>query len=557
MPLLRRDLLLLVSIGLLTNSLAAWFVTVPGYMDAYYYFGGALQLARGRGFTEPYLWNYLAPLPPLSESRMGWTGEGWGGGLPAPSHLYWMPLTSIVAAPFIALAGPHRPNPDLFRAAQIPFVLLACAMPLLSYATAARITGLRRHALAAALLTMFSAFYLAFWPNTDAFALYGLTAGGALFAAGLGAQSSSPRWFFLAGVCAGLAHLARTDGVLVLLMILLWGAWKSIASGVGREGRPFLSPLSSLLPCVLGYLLFMFPWFFRNWLMVGSPLAPGGMRVLWLTEYDDLFNYPASTLTAGRYFAMGWGPILEGKGSALLTNLGTLIGPLGNIAAFPFILIGAWKLKRHPLYSLPMLYALALFALMTLVFTFPGARGGLLHSGTALLPFFSTAAVVGLDASVEWVARRRPHWQPEKAKSVFTTLLVALAVGLTALVFQQRVIGPDWRSSVNDKRDSVYAEIGQWLSEAGSNSAVAVGNPPGFYYFTGHPSIVIPNGGPDDLLAAMRAFGAHWAVLDVNYPAGLKALYLAPESDPRLRLRATFRDAARQPVYLFEMESGD
>jgi hypothetical protein len=301
----------------------------------------------------------------------------------------------------------------------------------------------------------------------------------------------------------------------------------------------------------------MSPWFFRNWLTVGSPLAPGGLRVLWLTQYDDLFNYPVDTLTAARYFAQGWGALLESKWAAFLTNLGTLIGPLGNIAAFPFMLIGLWRLRRHPLYSLPLLYALVLFTLMTFVFTFPGARGGLFHSGAALLPFFSTAALIGLDAWVEWVARRRPHWRPEKSKPVFTALLVALAVGLTGLVFQQRVIGPDWRSPVNDKHDAVYAEIGQWLSESDSNSAVAVGNPPGFYYFTGHPAIVIPNGGPDDLLAAMRAFGARWAVLDVNYPAGLKALYLAPESEPRLRLQATFLDAANQPVYLFEFESGE
>jgi 4-amino-4-deoxy-L-arabinose transferase-like glycosyltransferase len=536
MPFLRRDWLSIVGIGLLANTLAAYFIRLPGYLDAYYYFGGALQLARGHGLTEPYLWNYLAPVHVL----------------PAPSHLYWMPLTSFVAAPFLALAGSENSNPALFRFAQIPFVLLASALPLLSYAVAARTTGLRRHALAAALLTLFSAFYFVFWTNTDAFALYGLAAGGALFASGLAVQHQSLRWFLVAGVCAGLAHLTRADGIVVLLVVLA-GLLKRSAI---RDSRYALRTTRYALVCLLGYLLVMLPWFLRNWLAMGTPLAPGGMRVLWLTHYDDLFNYPADTLTSARYFAQGWGAILESKGAACLTNLGTVIGPLGNIAAFPFILMGLWKLRRHPLYSLPLLYAVVLFALMTLVFTFPGARGGLFHSGAALLPFFSAAALVGLDASVDWVARRLPHWQPEKSRPVFTVLLVTLALGLTGLVFRQRVIGPDWRSPANDKRDSVYADIGQWLSNANSfsDSVVAVGNPPGFYYFTHHPSIVIPNGGPDDLFAAMRAFGAGWAVLDANYPAGLKELYAAPESDPRLRLRATFTDAADQPVYLFEIE---
>ena len=72
----RLDLALIFLAGLAVNSAAALSATQPGYMDAYYYFGGALQLARGHGFVEPYLWNYLDPVLRL----------------PHPSHLYWMPL---------------------------------------------------------------------------------------------------------------------------------------------------------------------------------------------------------------------------------------------------------------------------------------------------------------------------------------------------------------------------------------------------------------------------------------------------------------------------------
>ncbi|MBF8282838.1 MAG: putative rane protein, partial [Anaerolineales bacterium] len=177
---LRRDLIALFAVALLANGLAASFISRPGYMDAYYYFGGAVQLARGQGFTEPYVWNYLDPIRQL----------------PHPSHLYWMPLPSLVAAPFLwlaeRLAGTALPNATLFRMAQIPFVLLASALPLLSYTIASLTTPLRRHALAAAFLTLFSGFYFVVWTNTDAFALYGLTAGGALFVYGLTHTSTHP-----------------------------------------------------------------------------------------------------------------------------------------------------------------------------------------------------------------------------------------------------------------------------------------------------------------------------------------------------------------------------
>ena len=33
--------------------------SLPGYLDSDYYFAGGLQLVEGKGFTEPYLWNYL------------------------------------------------------------------------------------------------------------------------------------------------------------------------------------------------------------------------------------------------------------------------------------------------------------------------------------------------------------------------------------------------------------------------------------------------------------------------------------------------------------------
>src|ERR1700694_510012 len=51
----------------------------PGYTDAYYYFNAAQRLAHGQGLTDAALWTYC----------------GVPAALPAPSHLYWMPLASV------------------------------------------------------------------------------------------------------------------------------------------------------------------------------------------------------------------------------------------------------------------------------------------------------------------------------------------------------------------------------------------------------------------------------------------------------------------------------
>lgn len=520
---MRRDLSLIFMIGMITNALAAWALTTPGYMDAYYYLGGAVQLARGLGFTEPYLWNYLVPI----------------ASLPAPSHLYWMPLTSIVAAPFVALVGAFQPIPFLFRAAQAPFVLLASGLPLLSYVVAREVTGQRRQAWLAALLTLFSSFYFGFWTTTDSFALYGLVAGSALWLIGRPMANGRPeaRALFLAGLCAGLAHLTRADGLLVfvaLLMVCL------------VPPRTTVHRLPSTVALMLGYALVTAPWFLRNQWLIGAPLASGGTLTLWLTAYDDIFTLHPEILTPVNYFAAGWGAILEGKWFGLTTALGTAIGPLCSIAAFPFALIGGWKLRRHPRYGPVWLYGGLLFAVMTLVFTFPGARGGLFHSGAALLPFVIPAALVGVDISVEAVARRLPHWQPEKSKPIFALLLVALILTLTAFLFLRRLAAP--------QPELFYADIGRWLADSNvsPDSAVMAWDPPGFYYFTEHPALIVPNGGVEAVLSAMRRYDARWLVLDENHPEALIDLYTTPDADARFRLRATFGESPR-PVYLFEV----
>ena len=523
---MRRDLLTLFLLALAVNSLAAVFVVRPAFsMDAHYYFGGALQLARGHGFTEPYVWNYLSPVHSL----------------PGPSHVYWMPLTSLVAAPFIALAellaGRALPNDTLFRAAQVPMVLAASALPLLSYTVARQTTGLRRHALAAALVTLFSAYYFSNWPNTDAFALYALTAAGAMF---LGVRPATRHMSLAVGLLCGLAHLARADGMLVLLCLILFI--------IVRRTAPTPLVTRHLATLLTGYFIIMAPWLLRNWLAVGAPLAPGGTRALWLTNYNDLFVYDPAVLTFERFAAQGWGAIALQKWEALLVNVQSFIATQTNIFGLPLVVIGWWRLRTHRLYQLVLLYGLALLAAMSFAFTFPGPRGGFFHSAAALLPSVWPAVLVGLDAVVDFIARYLRHWKPEKSKPVFTALLVLGAVALTIVVSWGKLIGADPRNPPSAQADVIYAEIGPALPR---DAVVAVNNPPAFYYFTGLPAIVIPNGTPDTLVRAMDDFGARWLVLDGNIVPELWPLYANPTGDPRLALRRTFTNGG-QKIYLLE-----
>jgi 4-amino-4-deoxy-L-arabinose transferase-like glycosyltransferase len=478
-------------------------------MDAAYYLVGGQRLAQGYGFADPYVWHYLDRPQTL----------------PHPSHLYWMPLPSILVAISQAVFGVN------YRAAQILFVFLSAVLPVLAYLIASRISGIRRHAWIAALLTIFSPFYLPYWGVPESFAPFAVFGALALYWA-----SAETRWKWLAaGACAGLAHLSRADGILLLLPVLL--VQVRARDPVGRR-RIFILHPSSLILVISGYLVVMLPWFLRNLSVIGAPLSTAGSQTIWICNYDELFAY-------GQQFDLSH---LLSCGNALATRInGVASGAIhwlaeaGMIFLAPLIVIGLRLERRARVLRAAMWYALLLFAAMTLVFTFAGDRGGLFHSTGALLPFFYAAAPIGLDGAIGWVAERRRNWNAATARRVFSVALVAYAVMLSFFIYRGRVIGPDWSDPIWNKSDQAYAAIGQWLRErAELNSIVMVNNPPGFTYQTGRPSIVVPYGDENDLLRAADQFGATWLVLDTNRPEPLAGLYAEPNSERRLIPAATF-----------------
>jgi len=515
-----RDGALLFLLALAVNAAFAALLNQPGYPDAYYYFNGGQRLLEGYGFTDPYLWNYLA----APES------------LPAPSHTYWQPLPSLLAWLGMRLFGPT------FDAAQVPFVLVASALPLVSAAVARDLGGERRHALLAGLLTIFGGFYTLFWTLTEAFAPFALAGSLALLMAARARRTDRPWTWLAVGALSALGHLSRADGPLLLIVAWVVALWP------GREGG--LS-IRGMLLALAGYVLVMAPWFARNVAALGRPLPTGGLDALFLVEYNDLFLYEGKP-GPQTYFASGIGTILAGKARALLTALGTFVGVHNLVFLTPFTLVGWWRRRRDATLLPALLYGLGLYAAMTLAFTFPGARGGLFHSGGALLPFIVPIAVLGLDDALAWVARRRPSWRPAQAARVFGPAFVALAVLVTAYLTAARVVGVGSPGIAWNQGDAVYVEIGDFLSHVDDTGArVMTNNPPGFYYHTGRGGVPLPSGDEAALLAAARAFNVEYLVVDRNVVPALRPLYEDGPAGDALVLEATFRPD--DPVYLYRL----
>ena len=522
-----RDLWALFIIALLIRMLAALPQQQPNYMDAAYSYVNALNLVAGRGFVEDFVWNYLnAPPPP-----------------PHPSHLYWMPLTSMLAAVGMFFGG------VAYRAAQIPFVILSALLAPISYGYVKAFGGSRWQGWLAALFAIFSGFYAPFWTAIDNFTPFAIAGSLALLLAWRGLTNNHPStqksiWLFskrsealyllFAGVCAGLAHLARADGPLVLITIILI---------IFIKLRPPTKALGSTLSTGLGYLAIMLPWLIRNWQVAGTPLPTVGSQTIWLTTYDQLFSY-GRLFSAQTFFSAGLDTVVAGRWWAIQNNVQTVIAVWGMIFLTPLTAIGGWTLRRHLLVQLVTLYGFLLFLALTFVFAFPGARGGLFHSGTALLPLIYALSAFGLDDGVDWVAARRRGWQAPLAKQVFAVGLVIFAMALTGAIYYQRVL----RNNIWNRADLTYPEVAAWVAQKKPEAMVMIGNPPAYRYHGGGLSVVVPNEPIDITLEAAARYGVDYLVLDPNRPLPLAEIYEQSLIHPQVTLVQTFGG-----IYIFEV----
>jgi 4-amino-4-deoxy-L-arabinose transferase-like glycosyltransferase len=499
-------------------------------MDAAYYVDGALSLYEGNGFTLPLIWNYV---------------EG-PGGIPHPSHLYWMPLSSILAYLSFLLLGPT------FRAAQAPFGLLSALLPVLCYLAAYDLSRKRRHALCAGLFAVFSGFYALYWVVPDSFSPFAIVGGLCLWALGKGYETGRLAWSALAGFCAGLAHLARADGLLLVVVALSIYVLVAVRRSPARGGAMRSTHVAPVLLFALCYLLPVAPWYARNLTVIGRPLSSASARTAWLTSYDDLYSY-GKPLTMRSYLAWGWKNILQSKARALWLNTQTLLVVGWMIFLAPVGLVGAWRQRRRSLLVPAWIYGGLLYGTMSLAFTFPGWRGGMLHSTVALLPTMYAAAMDGLDACIAWVAARRKTWQIDQAQRVLSGGLVLLAVLLSAWLY---VRGMD-----RFRGDHVYSQVATWMVERlpsgartldGDLPRVMVNDPASFHYHSRLPALAIPYADLDTVLAVMARFDVEYLVLDVNY-APLQPLYRSPGSDDRLTLLAAFGEQ-QETIYLYRFE---
>ena len=510
--------------GLAVSCGAALLQHAPGYMDAEYYFAGGVRLAQGHGFTQNFLWNYLDQ----------------PSGLPHPSHTYWMPLPSLVAA-----LGMMVVNSQTYLAGKTIFVILAALLSPLTAVTAWSLSHHRTTAVLAGFFALFPGFYLAYTTATETVTLYMIL--GTLFFLITSKPDLSERDHFLTGLIAGALHMTRADG-------LLWGA---AAGGwiiyLWLRQKPFERSISKLLISLLvfmaGYLALSGFWYWRNLQIFGSPFPPGGNLTLWLTEYNQTFLPAGTQLTFSNWLESGISSIIKVRLDALWVNLQTFAAVQGGIFLLPFIVAGLWQLRKKRIIQLAVGLWFATLLVMSFAFPFAGMRGGFLHSGAAFQPLFWAGAVIGLKCAVDWGVKHR-NWHPTRAFQNFGMLLVFCSAVMTVFLFTSSVIGSDPRQPIIQKNQLDFEQIHQFLKNQGlSTGVIMINDPPGFSVTTGVSSIVIPFGDLNEIVMVGEKFDADYLVIQTNHVPALSNLYVAPVSVKGLRYIGKAADAQ---IYGFE-----
>ena len=503
-----RHYAILFVIGLTVPFAVSRFQTLPGYMDADYYFAGGVQLASGKGFTEPYIWNYL------SDPQ----------GLPHPSHTYWMPLASIISAVGMWLTGQTT-----YTAGRATFILLSACVPLLTATLAFDVTHKPFLAVVSGLLSIFSLYYAPFMPVPDNYALYMLFGGTFLLLA-----PRKQNWIPIAlGALVGLLTLARSDGLLWLGLAGLTVIWRSfnveVASPLSPWERVRVRAIPVGLLVLLGYFIVMGPWHLRTMNLFGSFMTPGGGRLLWLENYNQTFIYPPEKLNSAGFLQAGWDAALQDRINALSSNFGNTFAAQGEIFLLPFIILGLWHLRQDLRTKIAVTGWLILFVVMTIIFPFAGSRGSFFHAGAAFQPFWWVAAPVGLDAVISW-ARNRGQFTDRNAPFVFQGILVLLAIMMTVYLVNFRVIASGWA-----KDDFIYPSVEKMLLDNGimPNDVVVVRNPPGYFIGSGRSSISLPFGDEFTIMAVAERYNARYLVIEKGGTfEAIQDLYDNPQDNP-------------------------
>jgi hypothetical protein len=343
------------------------------------------------------------------------------------------------------------------------------------------------------------------YPSADNFAVFGATGASSLYCSMRAVRAPRPGpWLVAAGALAGLATLARIDGVLLTLAVATawfvrrgWTPWRSAVTGGATVPWGAASAAA--------YLVVLAPWLLRNLSVFGAPLPSTGGHTLWIRSYNEQFSI-GHEVSLATYLDWGWWNILLSK----LASWWELIGRTGVLLGGTFIVFfvaGLWMFRRRAELAPFIVYFAAMFFVMGAIFTFHAPKGAFYHSAPAWLPWaFGIAAAAIAPASSAagrfWPFLRRPATHRFLAVAGVAGAVVLSVIG-SAILFQQ------WdRSRIRDEQVAAFLR-----ANAEPDDVFMASDPASIHPLTGNPGVAAPFDPFRVIEQVVDAYDVRWVVV--------------------------------------------
>ena len=435
--------------------------------DAAYYKVIADQVRAGKGFSEPFVWQYLTIGP----------ASGTPSSLDRPID-YWQPLGILIIALEEWFGGSW--GPVIFS--HILWTLLAGALFLEILRRGGNETAAFLGVMLMALGGKFS-YYISTTDNIVFMAWFGF-----LFFRLIDAKQSRKKAIGL-GINVGLLALTRVEGLLFVLPAT-WIVWKESST----------KRLVLMLTCLF---LVISPWVVRNLCSLGRPW-PGTSRALYMLAYNDMF-IPNLPLTWQTWTSNGWAPILQIKESAFWRCL------LEFLLAPTFVLLPLWGRGLHKLWdhgAKPFLSTLGLvFAISAGVFSLQSMRGTAFHAAAAFFPMHLILIAIGF-SSLNRLSLKRAR-----------VLLIICVIWAGCITFQSSAISHEKFSREN----TPYATM-PFTRNLASGTRILSYLPVQVYHLSGFAGVMAAPARSDLWAAQADSFGCRYLLLDKTFDQTLKTV---------------------------------
>jgi hypothetical protein len=488
--------LLLITLGALGLRLGlALLVTHPGIGDPNHYYNLGRELAAGRGFVIDYIWQYNDP----------------PDGITHPDD-HWMPLTGLLAAGGLALAGGST------FAALLPFILLGTLLVPLVYAAARQLDigegGSLFAAAAAAVLPELVLNSLrtdTTIPNAVLITIAVLLFNRGLRTGGLAAFAGS-------GLAAGLAYLTRSDSILLLaalagalLLRALWG-------GLPRQrwAGALLVPLVALLTVA--------PWLVRNAQTLGYLTARETQYMYFFTDQRDHYAY-GQTFTLDTMLERQTPAQIAGKrlfelaaGAKLMYTALDVFLPVAVIGGLA-LLIAARDRQRLLALSPALLLLLGGWLFYAVLVPYKAQSGSFKKLYLSVVPLLLPLAGYALERAVSDTRLRLG------AAAIALSLTAANAVELVRADAAFTALYRDYIAQV-------VAAARALPDTNGDGEIVLMAQDPFMVNYFGLRAVMLPLAEREGVLEVARRYHVDYLMMPPDRPA-LDPLYNGAERDPR------------------------